>query len=159
MSGRQPSVTERQKKLRAVLDTNVPIAAHLSKNPDSPTAELLRRWKDKEFIQLYSSETLDELNRKFVEKEIDPQIAAEYIAHLVESGIYVEVGPGDIEPVIPADPDDDLIVACAVVGGATHIVTYDPHFEVLGEEHKGIEIVDGLTFLHRVRGDELPERS
>jgi putative PIN family toxin of toxin-antitoxin system len=151
--------TEGRKKLRAVLDTNVPIAAHLSRNPNSPTAELLRRWKDKEFVQLYSDGTLDELNRKFVEKEIDPQIAAEYIAHLIESGIYVEVAPGDIEPVIPDDPDDDLIVACAVAGEATHIVTYDPHFEVLGGEHKGIEVVDGLAFLRLVRGDELPEGS
>lgn len=144
-------MTEKREKLRAVLDTNVPIAAHLSRNPDSPTAELLRRWKDKEFVQLYSDGTLDELNRKFVEKEINPQIVAEYIAHLIESGIYVEVGPEDIEPVISADPDDDLIVACAVVGGATHIVTYDPHFEVLGEEYRGIKVVDGLTFLRRVR--------
>jgi putative PIN family toxin of toxin-antitoxin system len=159
MSRRRPLATESQKKLRAVLDTNVPIAAHLSRNPDSPTVELLRRWKDKEFVQLYSDGTLDELNRKFAEKKIDPQIAAEYIAHLIESGIYVEIDPGDIEPVIPADPDDDLIVACAVVGGATHIVTYDPHFKVLGEEHKGIEVVDGLTFLQRVRGGESPERS
>lgn len=152
-------VTESRKKLRAVLDTNVILAAHLSRNPDSPTVELLKRWKDKEFVQLYSDGTLDELNRKFVEKGIDPQIAAEYIAHLIESGIYVEVSPEDIEPVIPADPDDDLIVACAVVGGATHIVTYDPHFEVLGGEHRGIEIVDGLTFLRRVRGEELTEGS
>lgn len=144
--------TEKRKELRAVLDTNVPIAAHLSRNPNSPTIELLRRWKDKEFVQLYSDGTLDELNRKFAEKEIDLQIAAEYVAHLIESGIYVEVGPEDIEPVIPADSDDDLIVACAVVGGATHIVTYDPHFEVLGREHKGIEIVDGLAFLRLVRG-------
>jgi hypothetical protein len=29
----------------------------------------------------------------------------------------------------------------------------------LGGEHKGIEIVDGLTFLRRVRGEELTEGS
>ena len=61
------------------------------------------------------------------------------------------MGLEDFRPVISADPDDDLIVACAVVGGATHIVTYDPHFEVLGEEYRGIKVVDGLTFLRRVR--------
>lgn len=27
-----------------LLDTNVPIAAHLSRNPHSPTIELLARW-------------------------------------------------------------------------------------------------------------------
>jgi len=140
------------KKLRAVLDTNVPIAAYLSKNPDSPTKELIDRWRNEEFVQIYSDSTLAELKQKLVEKEIDPLLADRYVADLLRIGVHVEVSPGDIRPVIPADPDDDLIVACAVVGGATHIVTYDPHFEVLGGEHKGIEIVDGLTFLHRVRG-------
>ena len=140
------------KKLRAVLDTNVPIAAYLIKDPDSPTKELIDRWRNEEFVQIYSDSTLAELKQKLVEKEIDPLLADRYVADLLRIGVHVEVSPEDIRPVIPADPDDDLIVACAVVGGATHIVTYDPHFEVLGGEHKGIEIVDGLTFLHRVRG-------
>jgi hypothetical protein len=34
-----------QKRLRAVLDTNIFVAAYLSKNPHSPTIELLRRWR------------------------------------------------------------------------------------------------------------------
>lgn len=139
-------------KLRAVLDTNVPVAAYLSRNPRSPTKELIDRWRNEEFVQLYSDGTLNELKQKFTEKGIDPLLVDRYIADLLRIGVYVEVGPEDIEPVIPADPDDDLIVACAVVGEATHIVTYDPHFETLGGEYKGIEIVDGLTFLRRVRG-------
>jgi hypothetical protein len=40
--------------IRAVLDTNVPIAAHLSRNPHSPTVELLGRWRAGQFLQLYS---------------------------------------------------------------------------------------------------------
>lgn len=38
-------------ELRAVLDTNVPIAAHLSRNPHSPTIELLARWRGGQFVQ------------------------------------------------------------------------------------------------------------
>lgn len=140
------------KKLRAVLDTNVPIAAYLSKNPDSPTKELIDRWRNEEFVQLYSDSTLAELKQKLVEKEITPLLAGRYVADLLRIGVHVEVSPEDIRPLIPADPDDDLIVACAVVGGATHIVTYDPHFEVLGGEHKGVKVVDGLAFLRRLRG-------
>ena len=41
-------------------------------------------------------------------------------------------------------------------GGATHLVTYDPHFEVLGGEYEGIKILDGLHFLYVVRGDIKP---
>jgi len=57
-------------------------------------------------------------------------------------------------PVIPADPDDDLIIACAVVGKATHLVTYDPHYDILSGEYRGVKIVDGLHFLYRIRGDQ-----
>lgn len=146
-------------RLRAVLDTNVPIAAHLSTNPNSPTVELIERWRRGEFTQLYSDDTIAELREKLSGKGIGSEAIEEYLSDLAKFGVYVEVGPDDIEPVIPADPDDDLIVACAVVGGATHIVTYDPHFEILGGEHKEIEIVDGLAFLRRVRGDEPPEGS
>lgn len=53
-------MTERA-PIRAVLDTNVLIAAHLSRNLHSPTVELLQRWRAGEFIQFYSDDTLTEL--------------------------------------------------------------------------------------------------
>ena len=37
------------------------------------------------------------------------------------------------------------ILACAFVGRASHIVTYDPHFDVLGGAYQGIPILDGCT--------------
>jgi predicted nucleic acid-binding protein len=56
-----------------------------------------------------------------------------------------------VAPVILADPDDDLVIACAVVGQATHLVTYDPHFAVLGGKYQGVHIVDALDFLAVLR--------
>ncbi|MEA3345138.1 MAG: PIN domain-containing protein [Chloroflexota bacterium] len=56
--------TERR-SLRAVLDTNVFVAAHLSKNPNSPTIELLRRWRREEVELLYSDDLLVEVDEKF----------------------------------------------------------------------------------------------
>lgn len=38
-----------EQRLRAVLDTNVVLAALKSKNPHSPTAELVQRWEAGEF--------------------------------------------------------------------------------------------------------------
>ena len=40
--------------LRAVLDTNVFVAAYLSRNPNSPTREIIDRWLRGEFDLLYS---------------------------------------------------------------------------------------------------------
>lgn len=140
-------------KLRVVLDTNVVLAAYLSKNPRSPTRELLDRWRAGEFVQLYSDGTLAEVVEKLTAKETDATIVVRYVADLERLGEHVVVTPEDVMPVIPADPDDDLIIACAVVGKATHIVTYDPHYDILGGEYRGVKIVDGLHFLHLIRGD------
>jgi len=68
---------------------------------------------------------------------------------------YVHVHEEDVQPLILADPDDDHVLACAVVGKADYLVTYDPHFDCLGGEYQGLKILDGLHFLCVVRGDSL----
>lgn len=78
------------------------------------------------------------------------------MAELFAWGEYVEVGLDKIHPIITTDPDDDFVLACALEGEATCIVTYDPHFDVLGGAYKGIPILDGLRFLYLVRGDTAP---
>lgn len=142
--------------LRAVLDTNVPIAAHLSRNPHSPTIELLARWRGGQFTQLYSDDMLVELVEKFHAREIAADASDRYLADLITLGEFVLVAPEQVPDVIVADTDDNAILACAFVGRASHIVTYDPHFDVLGGAYQGIAIVDGLHFLYVVRGDRPP---
>jgi len=143
--------------LRAVLDTNVPIAAHLSRNPHSPTIELLARWRGGQFTQLYSDDMLVELVEKFQSRKIAADAADRYLADLIILGEFVIVAPEQVPDVITADPDDNAMLACAFVGRASHIVTYDPHFDILGGAYQGILILDGLHFLYVVRGDRPPD--
>lgn len=145
----------KQLRLRAVLDTNVIIAALRSPNPTSPTAELLRRWQADEFELLYSADLRAEYERKFPRRGVDTDRAENVLRQLVESGIFVE--PIAIEAVVQADANDNMVVACAVTGKATHLVTYDVHLHRLGKLYEGITIVDGLHFLYLVRGDTPPE--
>jgi putative PIN family toxin of toxin-antitoxin system len=49
--------------------------------------------------------------------------------------------------VVAADPDDDKVIECAVVGGATHIVTGDRRHLLPLREFQGIRIVDASEFL------------
>jgi predicted nucleic acid-binding protein len=63
-----PPFTTKPEKIRAVFDTNIIIAAHLTKNPQSPTRELLERWRNKEFELAYSTALLVEYQEKFMEK-------------------------------------------------------------------------------------------
>jgi len=101
---------------RAVFDTNVFIAAYLARNAKSPTAELIRRWRNGEFDLLYCDEIIDELREKFAEREVSVEDTDNLIQSLHTIGIKVDVNPSDIVPVIPFDPDDDIIIACAVTG-------------------------------------------
>ena len=126
-------------RLRAVLDTNIYVAAYLAKNPNSPSAKLLKRWRNGEFDVLYCREMLYEIARKFREKGIPPRYTVALIGDLKSIGQAVPLRPYEIAPVILDDPDDDVLVACARAGNATHIVTYDSHFDVLGGEMEGIK--------------------
>lgn len=146
--------TERP-RLRAVFNTNVVVAALKSRSPQSPTAELLRRWEGGEFDLLYSADLRAEYEEKFAARAVDPLRSQAFLSQLEKSGILVEVP--NVDPVIQADPDDDIVLACAVAGGATHLVTYDPHFLPLGAEYRGVRILDGLHFLYLVRGDAPPQ--
>jgi uncharacterized protein len=69
---------------------------------------------------------------------------------------HVTVSPNQIHSVITNDPDDDQVLACAVVGKADYLVTYDPHLDCLGGEYQGIRVLDGLHFLYIVRSDNRP---
>lgn len=144
------------KKLRAVFDSNIYVSAYLSKNPESPTAELLRRWRKGEFVVLYSQELLWEIIRKFAEKEINVRYTIALIADLKLLGERIEIISSEIKRIIVDDLNDDVIVACATTGKATHIVTYDSHFDCLEGSYQNIEVVDGLHFLFRVR-EEMEE--
>lgn len=144
-------MTSEIRRKRAVFDTNLYIAAHKSRNPNSPTVELFKRWANNEFDLIYCGLLIEEIKEKFLEKVITAETTVRLIGDLKTRGIEVNVTPYDIEPIIMADADDDFIIACAVLGNATHIVTYDTHFDCLGGQYHGIKILDGLHFLREVR--------
>ncbi|MCX6030330.1 MAG: PIN domain-containing protein [Chloroflexi bacterium] len=143
----------RSARLRAVLDTNVVYAGLFSRNPRSPTAEILQRWYNDEFDLLYCEELRLEYREKLAAEGITPIRRVEFLHYLGQLGKRVGLSPADIVGRVPADPDDDVVVACAIAGRATHPVTYDPHIHALGEAYQGVRILDSLHFLYAVRGD------
>jgi putative PIN family toxin of toxin-antitoxin system len=134
-----------------VLDTNVFVSAFLSRSPTSPTRELIQRWLAGEFTLLISDALLDELAEKLVERGIEQEQVITFLAMLNSLAEYVEVPTEAVQPVITADPDDDHILACAVVARADYLVSYDPHFAPLNGSYQGVIIVKALPFLWAVR--------
>ena len=144
------------KRFRAVFDTNVFISAFLSRNKSSPTRELLKRWRNNEFILVVCDLQMDELLEKLVAVKIKQDIILRLLASVEKNAEQIELIPTQIPALIPADPDDDIIIACALKAKADYPVTYDPHFDVFGGEYQGVKIVKALPFLWAVRGDQPP---
>jgi uncharacterized protein len=145
------------RRFRAVLDTNVFMSAFLSRNSTSPTKELIRRWQADEFVLLVSEVLLDEIAEKLVQYGIEQEKIIEFLALVARLAEWVDVPVEGVVPVVAQDPDDDHVLACAVIGGADYLVTYDPHFDIVDGEYRGIKIARALPFLWAVRGDQPPE--
>ncbi len=91
-------------------------------------------------------ELLDELAEKLQSKlSFGAEQRLQTVAHLLT---FLRIVPitGRVKAV-PRDPDDDKVLECAVVAGATHIVTGDRrHLLPLGR-FRGIPIVSAADFL------------
>ena len=140
-------------RLRAVFDTNVFVSAFLSRNPSSPTQELIRRWMDGELTLLVSEALVDEVTEKLLERRISEDRITELLALLIRLAEWVEVPPESVRAIVREDPEDDPILACAVVGRADYLVTYDADFDSLGGTFEGIKITKAVPFLRELRGE------
>ena len=138
------------KKIRAVLDTNVFVSAALSKNANSPTRETLDRWKRDEFVLLICTPLAEEIVEKLLDRHVDNEKVVDLVKTLADWAEWVEVPAEKIESLL-SDPDDNVIVACAVEGGANYLVTYDPHFDSLQGEYRGVKIVKAIPILDVLR--------
>lgn len=140
-------------RLRVVIDTNVFVSAFLSKNPSSPTKEIIQRWLANEFSLLMSNFLADEIVEKLQTRGINQDEIVEFMALLISLAEWVEV-PRETIQAITADPDDDPILACAILGKASYLVSYDPHLTSLGETYQNVKITEALPFLRALRGNK-----
>lgn len=133
-------------KLRVVLDTNVLVSAFQF---PSGTAAVLWDALGRDRYLLVSSpaivrEFTEILRRPFGWKEADVERAVRLLARKASF-----VNLTSIPDVVPDDPDDNHIVACALAGRADLIVTSDKDLLRL-KEYRGIPIVRTVDFVRTV---------
>lgn len=91
-------------------------------------------------------EILDELADILARRlGFDPQLIQDTLADLL-TFIRVVPIPGTLK-VITADPDDDKILECAVIAGASHIVSGDNRHVLPLGNHAGIPILSAADYL------------
>ncbi len=119
---------------RVVLDTNVLIAANLTKHDSSPNKQLLERWQKGDFTFLFSLDILAEYEEKLVEKGVCDEDIEELFTLIFFLGEEVSIDFYHLK-IYPTDIDDIVFLLCALNGTATHLVSYDDHLLSLRESY------------------------
>ncbi len=105
--------------MRIVPDTNILARAA---RPDSLAAKVLTHVITGPHVLVLSPFLLAEVARVLryprlrAAYGLDDQAVDDYVLHLQGAAFVVTPGPGDLVPVVTKDPDDDHVLATAVVG-------------------------------------------
>ncbi len=138
--------------IRAVLDTNVLVSSLLVKV--GPAARAVQAWREQRFLLVTSPALIAEVRRtlgyarlrrkyRLTDEDVEALVA------LLTHDALVVPGVADVWGAVPADPDDDHVLACAVDGTADVIVSGDRHLLDLGA-YQDIPIIVVRAFLERL---------
>ena len=142
--------------MRVVLDSNVLVSSYI--NSLGAPARIVAAWRAEMFTLVVSEPVLSEYRRSLNYPRVSrrhgltPDQIADRIAHIHE--IALMVVPESVPRVVPDDPDDDQILACALAGQADQIVTGDHHLLDL-REYQGIRILSPAAFLAFLASDDV----
>lgn len=131
--------------MRVLLDTNVLISGILFRGVPRT---LLERAIRGEFDLVTSAALLDELEDVLVRSFELPPALARAVRTELETLAEV-VAPAEV-PAVSRDPDDDQVLAAAVVGQADAVVTGDQDLLVL-ETHQTIPIIRPADLVARLK--------
>jgi predicted nucleic acid-binding protein len=133
---------------RTVPDTNVIIAAQ-NGSPTSPNREYFTRWKNEEFVLLFSDDTSHEYIEKLTERNTPEELIVELIVAIWKLGEHISIQFFHLAN-YPSDPDDIAFVLCAENGYATHLISYDKHLLDL-QGFYSYKICKTMDFLSELR--------
>lgn len=141
--------------LRVVLDTNQFVSSVMVRH--GLPAQVIDAWRRREYLLVTSPAIMTEIRATLDYPRIrrkypltDEQV--ERLITLLEQDALVVSGKVDTEGAVPDDPDDDMVLVCAVDGMADLIVSGDRHLLDLGE-YRDIPIITAREFLDRLRSE------
>ena len=129
--------------MRVVADANILVSAALGRSPQSPSVRIIDAALDGR-IELVMSPALlreiaDVLSRPRIRKRLSADDAQLFLADLVAQ-VVMMADPID-PPMVCRDPDDDYLVALAIVCDADALVTGDDDLLAVEPHHAGIDVL------------------
>ena len=137
--------------MRVLIDTNVLISMLLRPSEDGSVRAVFRAFTAGRFTLLISKKLIDELTEtvrtKFrLSKRVTEEQLINFTTLLNQTAELID----EIEDTIPTvtrDPDDDYVLAYALVGSADFLVTGDKDLLSLEGQIEGLQIVTPSQFL------------
>jgi len=129
-------------KKKIVIDTNNLISAL---GWEGKSRELIRRVIDKEFELVISIKQMNELKRvmNYPKLKFNENQKNKFLEIISEIATVIET---EIELDVVDDPDDNMILECAIESGAEYIISGDDHLKKL-KSFKNIKILPVSDFL------------
>jgi putative PIN family toxin of toxin-antitoxin system len=133
---------------KVTFDSNILVSALIKTN--GKPAQIVARARDGECQVVLCAAIRQETRRVFHYKHIQRKFhlsetdIEEFLTALFELNELVDVQ--HVENLIPQDPPDNIVLACAVEGGAGYLVSGNLHLLDL-KQHRGVKIVTPARFL------------
>ena len=140
--------------MRVVVDTNVWVSALLWRGLPY---KFLQFTKQGDVEICVTAPILAELRRvlaypKFQHRLKEMEVSISYlVGQATALSSFFSAGFSLGETLVPADPDDDIVILAAISARASYIISGDKHLLSMGE-YRGIPIVKVHDFLKTVRG-------
>ena len=132
--------------MKIVLDTNCLVNVIM---PGSFNNEVWQAFRAAKYTLCVSNDILFEYH-EILAKRYNGLIANTVLKELIETANVEHINPTYRFNLITADPDDNKFVDCAIIAGATYIVSNDRHFAEL-EKHDFPKVdVRSLPEFHRI---------
>jgi hypothetical protein len=134
--------------MKAAFDSNILVSALIK--PEGKPAQIVARAREGEFQVALCDAIREETYRVFHYRHIQRkfQLSEKDIEDFLIAVFELEplITIQHIENLIPHDPPDNIILACALEGGADYLVSGNLHLLDL-KQHRGVKIVTPTQFL------------
>ncbi|MBR1402009.1 MAG: putative toxin-antitoxin system toxin component, PIN family [Prevotella sp.] len=134
--------------MKIVLDTNCLVNVIM---PGSFNNEVWKAFRANKYVLCVTNEILFEYH-EILTKRYNNIIANTVLKELIETPNVERVNPTFRFNLITADPDDNKFVDCAIIAGASYIVSNDRHFDELDNyDFPKVDVRTLDEFLHIVK--------
>lgn len=132
--------------LKVVIDTSIFVAAYLSKEQTSYSAQMLSAWRASKYQLVMTPQILEEVVAKLIEKGVTKHTIVEFTQMVGELALQLP-GAYVVHRLDKVDPGDNKFLAAAAEADADYLVSLDAKHILPLKYHVRTQIVSPALFM------------